>query len=142
MSRLTGEIVRRTPLSVLLNPFEYFLAALCIISGLPQLIAPAPNNSLEILLPVWLVRVWGAELVAGGVLTLAGLAFKRPRVERIGMKILAPAATAYAIAIGLVAGWAGVVAASIVLAFGMACLARAAVLLHFRQVIERGTSDE
>ena len=133
----------RLPLPVLLNPFEMFLGGLCVTSGVPFLLAVTPQpGSLESLLPSWLVFVWGVELVAGGALTVVGVARDIRSAERFGMTLLGPAAIVYAIAVAATAGPTGIVAVAVILAFGCACVIRLVVLSTVRGIVLRRVSDE
>lgn len=123
-----SRLLNATPAPLLGNPFELFVGALCIISGLPSLIVGPPPTSLQALLPSAVTRLWGAELVIGGALIVIGVLTRRHRIERAGLFQLGPAAIAYGLAVAFVAGTGGAVAAAILLAFGLACLARGAVL--------------
>lgn len=124
-----SRVVNAIPAPLLGNPFEIFVGALCVISGLPSLFTGPPAASLEALLPSPLVRLWGAELVVGGLLIVIGVVIEHHRVERLGLMQLGPAAVAYGLAIVFVVGVGGIAAAGVLIAFGLACLARSVVLL-------------
>lgn len=139
MRRLTRWIVTSWPLPLLQHPFEVFLGGLCVLSGLPLVLATQPDPaSLTATLPWWIVKAWGIELTLGGALIVLGVIWPRMRyAERAGLTLLAPAAGLYALAIFVNVGRSGLVAASIVLAFALACLLRLAVVVEVRRVIHR-----
>jgi hypothetical protein len=134
--RLARTLAQRLPLPILLHPFDIFLGGLCVLSGVPLLLAYTPQpDSLEALLPTWLVFTWGAELVIGGAALVAGVVWEWRTLQRFGLVLLGPAAIVYAIAIMLTAGRSGLVAAAIVLAFGLACLIKLITLSVVRAAI-------
>lgn len=110
------------------NPFEVLVGGLCVFSGFPSLVIGPSPTSIEALLPPGLVRLWGAELVLGGLLIVIGVLTRRHRIERAGLFQLGPAAVAYGLAIVFVGGFGGAVAGAVLLSFGLACLARGIVL--------------
>jgi hypothetical protein len=123
-----SRVVNATPAPLLGNPFEVLIGALCVFSGLPSLLNGPRPTSIEALLPPGVARVWGAELVIGGLLIVVGVLTRRHRIERAGLFQLGPAAIAYGLAIMFVLGWSGAVAGAVLAAFGTACLARGLVL--------------
>jgi hypothetical protein len=136
-------LVTTLPLKVVLNPFEVFIAALCVVSGLPLIVHTGSQpGSLQELLPHSFVVLWGVELTLGGTISLIGLLSSQHRVERWGIGILAPAAFAYGIAILVVTGPSGGVAAAVVLGFAFACVVRLAVLVEVRTAIRRAAELE
>jgi hypothetical protein len=106
------------------NPFETFVAGLCVLSGVTLLAGGPRPASLESLLPAWLVVAWACMLVVGGGLVGLGLSLRRVLWETVGLQLLAPASGAYSLAILTVTGWGGLAAASPLLGFGLACAAR------------------
>jgi hypothetical protein len=134
--------VQRLPLPILLYPFDIFLGGLCVLSGIPLLLAYTPQpDSLEALLPTWLVFAWGAELVVGGGTLVVGTVREWRTLQRFGLVLLGPAAIVYAIAIVFTAGRSGLVAAAIVLAFGLACLIKLVTLSVVRTAILERASE-
>jgi hypothetical protein len=86
----------------------FLVAYLAIIVGLPILLNPgifAPM-SIQSGMPEWLVRIWGVDLLAGGMLSVSGLVSERPRIERAGLALLCAGAAIYAGLIILFGGWA------------------------------------
>jgi hypothetical protein len=140
--RVARWAARHLPLAVLLNPFEIFLGGLCVLSGVPFLLTLSPRpGTLEELLPAWLVFAWGLELVCGGALVVIGVTTERRAVERFGLFLLGPAALVYAIGIIYTARLAGLVAAAIVAAFGLACLLRLVTLTSVRSIVLDRVAD-
>jgi hypothetical protein len=138
--RVRLEIVRRLPAAMLGDPFEIFIAFLCFISGVPLAIGNVQPASIEESLPRYLAQAWGIGLVVGSGVVLLGahLAHRElkntrdilsPRrgqeIERLGLLLLGYVAVIYAVAIILVGGIAGVVAASITFGFGLVCWLKA-----------------
>lgn len=140
--RVAYAAVSRVPLPAIEQPFEIFIAALCVASGLPLIIGVAPNPaSIEALLPPAIVAVWGLNLVAGGALICTGLLVRRFRIaERVGLSILAPTSIVYAVAIIRAQYTGGLVAGAIVVGFGISCLLRIFALLAVAAIREREAS--
>lgn len=107
------------------QPFEVFISALCILSGLSYVFVGASPLSIEHALPPLLVHAWGFELVFGAMMTLGGLVFRQARVEQIGLTFLAAAASIYAIVLMSSGGLSSALAASVTLGFSLACQRRA-----------------
>jgi hypothetical protein len=119
------------PLHAGRHPFQSFLLALCVVSGIPLLLGAPPAASATALLPSWVVTAWGASLALGAGVAIAGSYWPKRNyataltVERIGLVIVGPAALLYAAIITIYTGAAGAVPASIVTGFGVASLIRA-----------------
>lgn len=125
---VASRILNAVPAPLMGNSFEVFTAALCLVSGLPTLLAGPTPTSLEALLPPVLVRVWGGELVIGGALIVAGVLTNRHRLERAGLVQLGPASLAYGIALLVALKLAAAVAAGLTVALALTCAARWLVL--------------
>jgi hypothetical protein len=89
--RLALALARRLPPVPLAEPWALFIKAACIVSGGAYLAGLTPR-SIDVLLPAWLVAVWNAELVLGGLLGVAGLFRRWWRVEYAGLVCLGAAA--------------------------------------------------
>lgn len=134
-------MIEAVPTPIVGNPFEVLVAAACVLSGLPHLIRGSAPGSLDRALPHGFVRLWGVELVVGGLLILVGLVTRRMRVERAGLHLLGLAALAYAVALAAATRSSGSVAAGLTAATGLAALARATVLtaaIRVSDVLRRG----
>lgn len=95
------------------NPYQWWLCAYLVFIGFGVTFgAPAPNSVTSLLDP-WVVRVWGASLLLGGVLILVGMYWRgKPErgvtVEVYGSATFAVANMVYPIALTwrLVDSWA------------------------------------
>lgn len=110
------------------HPDTVFLLALCLFSGILQLLGGARSNSIATLLPFWLTASWAALLVIGAATTLAGV-FWRYRItglllELAGRVCFAPAALIYGGAVIVVAGPSGILAAGPFVGFAASSLWR------------------
>lgn len=129
MKRL-DPIAYADPLHAGRHPFQTFLLALCVVSGIPLLFGEQPAQSVETLLPAWIAMTWGWSLAGGALVALVGSYWPRSNyataltIERIGLIIVGPAALLYATVLMLYAGLAATVAAAITLGFGAACIKR------------------
>ncbi len=98
--------VRRAQSAFISDSMVFFVVYLAVLGGLPILIDPtvfAPV-SIQTQLSAWLVRFWGVDLTAGGLLCGFGLLSERPRVERAGLACLFTGAMIFAIVIFVYGG--------------------------------------
>jgi hypothetical protein len=137
MPELEGEdttsqkIWRRIFYSIVLTSVEFFLALICLFAGIPVLLDPFTLSlvpaSITHLLPIWMVDLWGLQLVLGGVTTMVGIARGDFRIEQIGVMLLLGAAFVYTFALMLLLPTSWVVFITYVL-FSLAMFARYWVL--------------
>lgn len=121
------------------NPFELFLLALGLLSGLPLLWgAPPPRSTAQLLSPL-LVHVWAAFLVGGCVVALVGVwwtwlgwVFRAAAKESTGL--LLEQLGLVSVGVGTVIYGIGLIAADVpgsgfaaglTFAYGLACFWRA-----------------
>lgn len=107
-----------------LQPFEVFIGFLCVLAGIPLLFNGPGPGTIEEALPRFLIILWGVELVAGGVLTLAGLTFASLRTEQFGLALLCAASAVYGLVLLVFAWPVSIVSSAIVVGFSLACFAR------------------
>jgi hypothetical protein len=93
--------LRRVIYSLVLQSVEAFLAVLTILVSLPILLSPKEftPNTVQALLPQWLVWTWAIGLLLGGLTTLTAILKNSYRLERIGVATLAGTSSIYAIAL-------------------------------------------
>lgn len=129
----------------LAEPFELFLAAAALISGLSVLFGTSTPGSLAAQMSPWVLRAWGASLFAGGALTmtsrwlLAGAHTVRDliralRLEQLGMTLFATTAGIYAVAI-MAVGRAGLTSGPIIIGWSAACTVRAWIIRAERRTL-------
>lgn len=122
------------------EPFEIYLAAAALFSGLTVLTGLTAPSALARQVSPWMLRAWGAGLIAGAILTLLArwlLAGARTehglesaaRIEVLGMTIFAGAASMYAMSI-LAVGVIGIPAGGFIAAFAGACATRARIITN------------
>lgn len=119
------------PAGLLARPGEWFLAVLCILSGLTILTGASHSTSVARLLPPAIYIAWGACLVIGGAGLCCGLSSYRrspggwivTRVPcyRLGLRLLGLASGLYATSMIWVGGANAIPAASITAAFAGMC---------------------
>jgi hypothetical protein len=87
----------------------FLIAYIAIAVGVPILIEPSvfAPQSIQLGLSDWVVRTWGIDLFAGGLLTIGGLAIESPRIERAGLALLFTGAFIFTFIIIGSVGWAG-----------------------------------
>ena len=127
------------------DPRAVFVLALCVASGIPLVFGATDSESLEQVLPVWAVSVWGVLLVVGAVASLAGMARQTDMgiiVEQVG-SVIVGAATAYYSAAMIVASGTFPPSIAIVLAWGLSCFWRWGQLqsLINQRIIERAAEQ-
>lgn len=123
------------PAGLIAQPAEWFLAALCFLSGLVIVVGLGDTNSVSKLLWEPIYRAWGASLAIGSVALMLGLTsirwgrpgsytVKRIPAYKLGLRLLGLSSACYAVAIAVAGGWNGAVAIAITLAFSATCLIR------------------
>lgn len=102
------------------QPWEAYLAYLCLLAAVPLLMGPPPRG----ILPTWLVVLWGIELAVGGGLILPALAAGWDRAERFALTLLAASSAAWTIIVLYADRLAGIPEALATGGFALACLLR------------------
>lgn len=132
-------MLRKIGRSLASSSVEAFLASLCLLAGVPILLQPdslAPGTLLATL-PFFMVYVWAGTLTLGGLLTLAGIAWRLYRVEQAGVALLCGMSTVYSLAlIGMSTSGAFLTAATYGL-FAASMGARYVVLGKLSRAIQR-----
>lgn len=121
---VSSRLLKYIPRFLITNPFELLISVMCILGSLPYIFSRLPNSSLEVLLPLWLVKIWGVTLLGGGILVTFGIIRYNRYLERAGLSLLGPSAIVYATTLVVVLQVRSLVAAFIIYAFGFACLIR------------------
>lgn len=109
------------------DPRAVFILALSVFSGATALTLKVAPESLEAVLPVWAVLVWGLTLGLGSLVTLVGMAFQTVNgiiTEQIGSVMVGAATVFYSGVAFYVIGASAIQTMGIVLAWGLACLVR------------------
>jgi hypothetical protein len=120
------------------NQLAVFLLRLCVISGSLALAAtvagqPTEPPAVAAAVPEWARIVWYVLLVAGGVIALAGIYWRRRTLadhvtallcERHGEIGLSLGAALYGLALVTLDGWPGKAAGAITLLFAYDCARR------------------
>jgi len=110
------------------NPFEVYLLIACVLAGVLLLFTPATPATMAATLSPVLVDLWSAMLSVGGFVALSGIVWRNRvtgvALEQVGLVSTGAASVVYAAAIFVVNPVAGYVAASLIGAFGLACLVR------------------
>lgn len=120
------------PLHAGRHPFQTFMLAVSVVSGVPLLFGRETAQSMHALLPDWMAISWGFSLCLGAALGLVGSYWPKANyataltLERAGLWIVGPAALVYAAVLLLYAGaLQGLTAALITAGFGASCIKRA-----------------
>lgn len=136
MSKLSHWLLAHLPASLIVRTELWFLAVLCFLSGLVIVAGISHPDSVVALLwhPVYVA--WGICLLIGSIALMAGLSsikwapgtdlyiVKRIPIYKLGLRLLGLSSTAYAVAIGYVGRWNGILAVGITAAFAATCLIR------------------
>lgn len=128
--RGTGPLPYTDPLRAGRHPFQTYMLALCVVSGLPLLFGRATSEAIEKNLPVWVAFVWGLMLFGGASTALVGSYWRGPyedalTLERVGLDLTGGASIVYGSVILIRADFGGLLAAAIIFGFGLSCVRRA-----------------
>ncbi|MEV4093780.1 hypothetical protein [Streptosporangium saharense] len=142
---------RRTVQALGEHPFELLFGALAAVAGTFAVLGVVGSASVNALLPMPVVRAWGALQLLAGVLMVTGilLPYVRSRalvlgwrIERAGLWPLAATAATYAVVVLAYSGTRALYPAGVYLAIAVACLARAvAVTRRERELRQVGGRD-
>lgn len=135
MIRKLRRAVYGDPLYAGRHPFQTYLLALCVISGVPKLFGVTTSESIDAELPEWLAYAWGFMLSAGSLAALVGAYWRGQlatalTVERAGLAAVGAAAIVYGVVIVVAVHLPGLLAAGIVVGFGLFCVRRARDIGH------------
>lgn len=101
--RTVDWLILHTPSPVLLNPERVAIKVAVAMSGLVTMLVVHPG-SLSALLPHWVILVWGATWLLGGVFGLIGYVGSHRPLEMAGHRLIILGACVFAVAIISVAG--------------------------------------
>lgn len=130
------------------DTFEMLIAALCLISGIPIALGFPTVNSVTSLLPVWLIRCWGADLALAGLLILIGLIAGRAaktvnrrmfmiQIEQAGLTMLGTGSAVLMMSIMTIGGWRAALPVGTYLALTLSCYFRTIEISDVKRGIER-----
>ncbi|GAA3077768.1 hypothetical protein [Streptosporangium carneum] len=128
------------------HPFELFFGGLAVFAGAFAVLGVVGSASVNALLPLPVVRAWGALQLLAGVLMVAGilLPYVRPRalvlgwrIERAGLWPLAATAVIYAVVVLAYSGTRALYPAGVYLALAATCLARAATVTRLERELRQ-----
>lgn len=133
-----ARVVDRIPAGIRTQPTDAMLVALAVPAGLATLLGATKSRALDTLLSGWAVRAWALALLIGCVAWMVGLGgvklhgdvvvLTRVAAYRFGLHLLAVSSLVYGVAILLISGLNGVLAAWPLLAFAAATYLKAADL--------------
>jgi hypothetical protein len=109
------------------DPRAVFILAMSVFSGLTSLALNSAPDSLDALLPTWVVMVWGVLLTIGSVVTLVGMSRQTVGgivTEQIGSVMVAATTIFYAVLALRELGLDALQGVGIILAWGLSCLLR------------------
>jgi hypothetical protein len=133
--------IMHLPVGTLDRPIESFVALLCIVAGLTQLLGVGEQQSVAETLPPLLVKVWSLWLLIGGVIVLISEWRSDRRTERAGLLLLGATAFVYSMCAIAFLGVAAIYTVCITLAFSFAVCIRALVVGLLLQ-LEAALRDE
>jgi hypothetical protein len=97
---------RRIFYAMVLTSVELFLAIIALFTGIPVLLDPIGLSlvplSITKLMPVWMVDLWGFQLLIGGLITGTGILSGDFRIEQIGVLLLFAGAFVYTVALATI----------------------------------------
>jgi hypothetical protein len=123
-------LIERVPAGIRTQPTDAMLVLLGIPAGLSTLVGASESRALDTLLPWLAVKGWAVALLVGCAAWVVGLSgvrlhgdvvvLTRLAAYRFGLHLLAVASLVYGVAILMVVGTGGVLAAWPLLAFAAA----------------------
>lgn len=128
----------------LLRPDAFQIAMLLIASvrGITYVTGFVPSSVAEQTLPVPLRILCLSELALGAMVCLVGRLRENLRLERAGLKLLAPSALAYGLLIGVASWHKGAVSAVIYCAMAWASASRLHTIRRRTQIIEQVRNEQ
>lgn len=136
MTNFQARMIRRLPPGIRAFPLDAMLAAMAIPAGLANALGLASSRAMDELLVTTAQGLWAVCLIVGAGAWLAGvlgvttqegvLVLRRLPLLIFGLYLLSLASMVYAVAVLVLNGWAGVLAAWPLLTF--------AAGLHIRRV--------
>lgn len=131
--------MRHVPWWLIGNPFEAFVAVLCVLGGIPLTLGHAQPTSIDAILPSLLRHIWGGTLVFGGAFVLMGVTggvrTSRYRYELAGLALLIPASFVYGVCNIVFVGTRGLASAGLLFTFCIGCLFRYALIAQAVHII-------
>lgn len=123
------------------NPFQLWMLAACVLSGLAGLFAPGANaNAINRLLPGWETEAWFIGLALFGLIGLIGSLRNSLLIERVGIVALSMLAALYSVGVVAAAGTRGLFVALLVAAFAAACATRFVQINRDLRVLTRAAT--
>jgi hypothetical protein len=120
-------VLRHTPAPLLQEPFALWIALACFLAAAGQFLSLNEPSSIVRAMPPTIIIVWNIELLIGGLLTLAGIVSRRPRIIVLGLTPLGCGFLAYSVLIVAIAGRRSGLAAILTLSLGLACFVKSFV---------------
>lgn len=110
------------------NPDTLYILSLLLLAGVGQLASGAESNSVEELVPEWLLTGWAVILILGAGISLLGLLWPGRltglSIEVVGRSMLGPAALAYGVAVASVGGFDAALIVALLLGLAAASMWR------------------
>lgn len=110
------------------NPFQMWMMAACVFTGLARLLETPDQEGVAAMLPHYVLVVWYLFLLLGGVIGLLSMLTRDVvsgfLIERSAMWLLTSATAFYVVAYIATMGLTGSISLVFVSAFGVACLVR------------------
>jgi hypothetical protein len=110
------------------NPFELFLLAACLLSGVSGVIDPYRGSQAVVdALPLWELYVWYSGLAIGSLIALLGALRRRMLdlyIERMGLSLLTGLTLGYAVALVSQANRPLALPVVVTISFCVACYVR------------------
>lgn len=93
-------VINHAPIVLLTQAYELVVSFVLMLVAIPILGGRVEPASIHAQLPLWMVTVWAAGMLAGSMGTLVGLFLPRfPRIEWAGQILLGMTLALYAVAI-------------------------------------------
>lgn len=126
------------------HPFELLFGLIAVLGGSAAALGIVSPTSINAVLPLPVVRAWGALQLLAGALVLVGIliSYGRPRatvlgwrIERAGLWPLAATLIVYGVVALAYSGMRALYPVAFYLAFAAACIARARAVARLEQAV-------
>jgi hypothetical protein len=126
------------------------MLALSVFGGIGALALNAAPGTLDAILPVWAIVLWGGSLTLGSAMALFGMLFQTLNgivVEQVGSVMVGAATIFYSVIAFYIVGFSAIQVVGLVLAWGLACFVRwgqlqALIAASYRKAVAEGRIHE
>lgn len=138
LTSMRRRLLNWLPLTLLRESMVLFIATQGVLVAAVHFAGLGTPGSITRTLPPWLVSAWATQVLVGCSAVIVGLIWRYPRLEVMGLRLMAPCQLIYSGAIIDAAGWGGLAASLPQLLFALACAGRALWLTEYMRALREG----